>query len=379
MSRDAKKLASLFKTEELDNSCLKIFFSQKLLFEQTAQIWNPLLAIPSQKYQIITLDFHKVEEFNSSTVVLIQAIQNSCNKHKCKLKLTNIPDGLQKLLQANYEDPSPRAASTFIVTHLTVTVADFFIDNVQNTRTALEFIGDTFIAIIQAILKPRKIRWFDVVLYFQRCGAEALPIVTLICALMGVILAFQASMQLHDFGADTFVADLVGLSITREMGPLMVAIICAGRSGASFAAEIGTMKVGEEVDALVTMGLNPQRFLVIPKLLGLVLAMPLLILLGDMIGILGGMFASCSILQLPMKVYINKTIEALQFWDIFGGIIKGIIFAILIASIGCYYGFRTDNSAQSVGKVTTSAVVAGIFFIILSDAIFSIIFSILGV
>jgi len=189
-----------------------------------------------------------------------------------------------------------------------------------------------------------------------------------------LITAFQAAVQLTQFGADIYIANLVGLSIVRELGPLMTAIIAAGRSGAAFAAEIGTMKVSEEVDALTTMGFDRTRFLVTPKVLSLLCMLPCLTLIADLVGILGGLTVATAGLGLPVQVYVRQTRLALGIWDVFSGLIKSVAFAILIAGVGCLRGFQAHAGAESVGRVTTSAIVAGIFLIIVADAIFTVIF-----
>jgi phospholipid/cholesterol/gamma-HCH transport system permease protein len=232
------------------------------------------------------------------------------------------------------------------------------------------------IGLLDAARSPRQIRWRDTWIYMQRAGYEALPIVTLISFLMGLITAFQAAVQLRQFGADIYVASLVGLSVTRELGPLMTAIIAAGRSGAAFAAEIGTMKVNEEVDALGAMGLDRTRFLVTPKVLALVFMLPLLTLYADLVGVLGGLFVAVVQLNIPAVVYFSTMKYYMVFWDVGQGLVKALVFGILIALVGCLRGFEARESAESVGRITTSAIVSGIFSIILADAVFTVLFNV---
>jgi len=207
----------------------------------------------------------------------------------------------------------------------------------------------------------------------QKTGVDALPIVGLISFLLGLIMAFMSSVQLQQFGANIYVASLVSLSMTRELGPIMTAIIVAGRSGSAFAAEIGTMRISEEVDALYTMGFDPTRFLVVPKIIASVIVVPLLVLFSDVFAILGGLLVGISMLDLTVNAYIAQTIETLTLFDVFWGFLKSGFFALLIAWIGCLRGFQVRGGAASVGQATTSAVVSSIFLIILSDSIFSII------
>ena len=243
-----------------------------------------------------------------------------------------------------------------------------------DARELVAFTGEVILGLVDVVRHPARVRWRDTWSYMHRTGVAALPIVSLISFLMGLITAFQAAVQLRQFGADIYIADLVGLSITRELGPLMTAIIAAGRSGAAFAAEIGTMKVSEEVDALTTMGLDRTRFLVTPKVLALVLMLPCLTLYADLVGILGGLTVASGGFDIPVIVYLRETAYAMSTWDVFSGLIKSVAFALLIAGVGCLRGFQAQTGAESVGRITTSAIVAGIFLIIVADAIFTVLF-----
>lgn len=240
------------------------------------------------------------------------------------------------------------------------------------------FLGDLAKVCWQAIRKPGKIRWRETFYYMDMCGSQALPIVMMICFLMGIILGFQAAVQMRKFGTELYVADLVGFSILKELGPLMVAMIATGRAGSAFAAEIGSMKLDEEISALETMGLPPGRFLVIPKLLAMMLVIPILTVFGDIIGIFGGFVVGTTMLGLPPVAYYNRTIEVLTPMVFFLGMVKSLFFAIIIAVVGCLRGFQSECNAQGVGRATTSAVVTAIFFIVIADAILTILFSIMG-
>jgi phospholipid/cholesterol/gamma-HCH transport system permease protein len=251
-------------------------------------------------------------------------------------------------------------------------------DVIANIRDAVTFVGDLVYAVAQAFRHPLRIRWRDTVGYMLRCGADAVGIVLLICFLMGLILGFQAALQLHTFGADIMVADLVGLSITKELGPLMVAMICTGRAGSAFAAEIGTMKVSEEVDAMATMGLDVNRFLIFPKIFALFLVMPLLAIFGDIAGVFGGLLVGHFMLDLPVVAYWQQTVTVIGIWEVSEGLIKSGLFALLIAGVGCYRGLRTDGGAEGVGAATTSAVVSGIFLVIVADSFMTFLFTQLG-
>jgi phospholipid/cholesterol/gamma-HCH transport system permease protein len=207
----------------------------------------------------------------------------------------------------------------------------------------------------------------------QKTGVDGLPIVALISFLMGLIMAFMSAVQLQQFGANIYVASLVSLSMVRELGPIITAIIVAGRSGSAFAAEIGTMKISEEVDALFTMGFEPTRFLVIPKIIASVTMLPILTLFSDLFAITGGLVVGVFMLDLTASAYVDQTIRSLELFDVFLGFIKSGVFGLLIAWVGCLRGFQVTGGAASVGQATTSAVVSSIFLIILSDSMFSVI------
>ena len=237
----------------------------------------------------------------------------------------------------------------------------------------LTFLGELLRAMIYSALHPRSIRWGDVVFYMKKAGAEALPIVGLISLLIGLIMAFMSSLQLKQFGANLFVASLVGIAIVKELGPIMTAIIVAGRSGSAFAAEIGTMMVNEEVDALVTMGYDPARFLAIPKIMAAIMVVPLLTLYAMLFGIMGGLLVGVIGLDLSFNTYIQQTMKHITMFDVLSSLVKSAVFAFLIAGIGCQRGFQVFGGAEAVGESTTSAVVSAIFLIVVADSAFAII------
>ncbi|RMG18368.1 MAG: MlaE family lipid ABC transporter permease subunit [Planctomycetota bacterium] len=246
-------------------------------------------------------------------------------------------------------------------------------------RAALDFVGALCLSLVRALRAPGSVRWRDLAPLMERAGADGLVIVVLINFLVGFIMGFQGADQLQRFGANVFVADLVGLSVTRELGPLMTAIIVCGRSGASFAAELGTMKVSEEVDALHSMGFDPIRFLVFPRVLALCLALPLLTLIADAVGVVGGLLVGITELQLTVVAYTNETLKALDLLDVFSGVVKSVVFAAAIGLIACQQGLAAEGGAVGVGQRTTSSVVSILFALILIDAGFTVAFYALGV
>ena len=242
----------------------------------------------------------------------------------------------------------------------------------------IAFIGETGSALWFAITHPHRVRWKDVWYTCEQVGVNALPIVALISFLLGIILAFQSAVPMRQFGAEIFVADLVGLSILRELGPLMTAILLAGRSGAAFAAEIGTMKVNEELNALTTMGLDPVRFLVVTRILAALLMMPLLVIFADLIGILGGALTMVSF-NIPISAFLHEVDSLVDVKDLLAGLAKAPVFAILIAGIGCLRGLQTQTGASAVGISATRAVVSGIILLVVVDGIYAFVYYLLDI
>ncbi len=248
----------------------------------------------------------------------------------------------------------------------------------RDIRRQVEFVGETTSALLHAAGHRATVRWRDVWRICERAGADALPIVALISFLLGLILAFQSAVPMKRFGAEIFVADLIGLSILRELGPLMTAILLAGRSGAAFAAEIGTMKVNQEVDAMTTMGLNPVRFLVTPRIIATMLMTPLLVLFSDLIGVLGGALTMQSF-SIPFVTFLKEVDSAVTTTDFLAGFVKSFVFAILVAGIGCMRGLETAAGASAVGDSATRAVVSGIILLVIVDGLFAVAYYLLDI
>lgn len=225
-----------------------------------------------------------------------------------------------------------------------------------------------------APLRGKGLRWKSSVEQMVVIGVNSIPLIAMLSMIVGMILALQGAYVLRPFGATIFVADLVGVTMTRELAPLVTAIIVTGRSGSAFAAEIGTMKVSEEVDALITIGLNPIKFLVVPKLLAIVVMQPCLTMISNVVSILGGLLVGITLLNLGMTRYVNQTFRALVLQDITTGLIKSLVFAIIIAIVGCYEGFQVEGGAEGVGVHTTASVVKSIVFIILADLLVTALF-----
>jgi phospholipid/cholesterol/gamma-HCH transport system permease protein len=248
----------------------------------------------------------------------------------------------------------------------------------DNIRSQISFLGELVVTLVHAACNPRSVRWRDAFLISETGGVNALPIIALISFLIGLIMAFQAAIPMRQFGAEIFVADLIALSTLRELGPLMTAIVMAGRTSAAFAAELGTMKVNEEIDAMSTMGLDPVRFLVATRVIAILIMMPLLTIFANLLGIMGGSVVLLS-LGYPLVTYVDRIIISASYGDLLGGLVKSLAFGLIVAGIGCSRGLQTKTGASAVGVSTTKAVVSGFVLIIITDGIFSVVYFYLGI
>jgi phospholipid/cholesterol/gamma-HCH transport system permease protein len=323
----------------------------------------------------LTLDLSKVTYLDDFGALVLAQLRDRVSETQGRFLIENASENIHDLLAVLhfetlrtkttlYKKPSPG---------IFVRLGEATLTHASELKYMVSFMGSVCLALIYICFHPRTLRTGDTLSYMERTGVDALPIVGLISFLLGLIIAFMSSVQLQQFGANIYVASLVGLAMTRELGPIMTAIIVAGRSGSAFAAEIGTMKVSEEVDALFTMGFDPTRFLVIPKLLAALIVVPLLTLFSDLFAMLGGLLVGVTMLDLTAGAYITQTLNTLEPFDVFWGVLKSAVFALLIAWIGCFRGFRVGGGAAGVGRATTSAVVSSIFLIILTDSMFSVI------
>ncbi len=293
--------------------------------------------------------------------------------------IAGLPPGAQRLLALSLAVPERQdARRTARRADLLTQLGQKALAARKASEAGLQFFGETLIALVQVLRGRGQFRRDDFWLLVQQCGAQALPIVTVISLLVGMIFAFVGAFQLQRFAAEIFVANLVAVAMTREMGAVMTAIVLAGRTGAAFAAQIGSMQANEEVDALQTLGVSPMQFLVVPRVLALILMTPLLALYADFMGMIGGYLVGTSLSSVTGTAYIVQTKGAVVFGDFIVGLVKASVFGILIALAGCYYGMRSGRSAASVGDATTSAVVTGILLIIVVDAVFAVSLNILG-
>jgi len=328
--------------------------------------------LKSEHCETIIMDLKGCSEENYSLMTFLIALGRLANNSSIGVEFKNLDKEILKktLLKIGFLPDGKFNEKNFKhYKHQSVleNIGSAVLNIASDMKKLLGFTGETFSAFLYFIRNPKKISFSEVLFYMDKSGADAVPIVLLICFLMGVILAFQSVSQMGRFGLEIYTADLVALVLVRELGPLMVAMICIGRAGSAYAAELGTMKVAEEIDAMHTMGIKPERFIVVPKILALVCVMPMLVVVGNLAGIIGGVIIGTSMTSVSLIEYINRSLESLTPEDILQSLIKGVVFALIAAGVGCFRGFEADNDAKGVGKATTSSVVSGIFLVVLMD------------
>ncbi len=297
-----------------------------------------------------------------------------------RFRVINAPESFAKtlwLVDLDFDKLCPTAYRT-VNKNFLVRIGEDTIGSLFELRFFISFIGSIFLATLHVVRRPKALRVDDVFLHMKTTGIDALPVIALIGFLLGLIMAFVSSLQLKQFGANIYVASLVALAMVSELGPIMTAILVAGRSGSAYAAEISTMKISEEIDALFSMGFDPTIFLVIPRLIATCVVVPILTLFSNIFAVAGGLVIGITMLNLTVSSYINQTMDTLTLFELFWGLSKSVVFAVLIAMVGCLRGFQARGGASSVGSAATSAVVTGIFLIILFDSIFAVIRSYWG-
>lgn len=319
-------------------------------------------------------------EWDSRFLNFLIKVTELCHQQNIKIENQGLPSGVQSLIKLASAVPERKEAQRRTEEQTWIArVGDKVTGMGQEAKVMVNFVGEVCLVLFAFIRGKAQYRGTDLGMMIEECGPRALPIVTLISVLVGLILAFIGAVQLNMFGAQIYVANLVGLGMTREMGAMMTAVIMAGRTGAAFAAQLGTMQVNEEIDALKTMGISPMEFLVLPRLLALILMLPLLCLYADFMGILGGFIVAVTLLDLSLIEYYHQTIAAMGLNDFSVGLIKSVIFGVLVAISGCLRGMQCGKSSAAVGAAATSAVVTAIVAIVVADAIMTLIYDAIGI
>ena len=328
----------------------------------------------------LVFDTRELAHWDTGLLTFLVNLGTLCSRQKISLNRDGLPQGAQRLLELASAVPEKKDARqaegrVSFLTYLGNETVNLF----RSAGEMLEFIGDAVIAVMRLMRGKAQYRRTDLGLILQSVSAQALPIVSLICFLVGLILAFIGAIQLQLFGAQIYVADLVGIAMVRLMAAIMTGIVMAGRTGGAFAAQLGTMQVNQEIDALKTLGISPMEFLVLPRMLALALMMPLLCLYANVMGILGGMVVGVWMLDIGFIQYYNETAKAVNLWNLGIGLFSGTVFGVIVALAGCMRGMQCGRSASAVGDAATSAVVTAIVGIILSTAVITVLCNMLGI
>ena len=372
--------AATFASEVDAQGNLRIRLGGRLDADTSGPVWARLQRAVRHARADVHVDAGELRYVDSTGVGLLLDLQCRQRRRSRELHLERFPEDFQPLLDMYpVEDylckPQPGPKPVSLPEQIGRATARIAAD----VRVLVTFVGHILVAFLHAARYPRRVRWGDTFRIAQTAGVNALPVAALIGFLIGLVFGYQSASTLRNYGAESFLARLIGLSMVRELGPLMTAVVLAARSGSAFAAEIGTMKVNEEVDALGTMGLEPVRFLVVPRVLAAVFMTPLLSAFASAAGVVGGALVSVYSLDSPLQVYTSQLVQALSVSDVLGGLAKAFVFGILVAAVGCIRGLQTQGGPTAVGEFTTSAVVSGIVLIALADSVFSVVYYQLGI
>lgn len=362
---------------EVSGDSLRITFDGPLTFETAGSMFPEIMHRLKTGVRGISVDAHRVDAMDTAGAALLIHLEKHQSTLDLPFEIVGLAESYRKLyhlfdraiLEQTWEDEEIRWHFDAIGRR---TVSLW-----EKVKEFTAFCGELFVALMKSISNPSRIRWKDVFITCESAGVGALPLIGMIGFLIGLILAFQSAIPMRRFGAEIFVANLIGLSMIRELGPLMTSVILAGRSGSAFAAEIGTMRINEEIDAIVTMGFDPMKFLVVPRIIASLIVAPLLTLFFQLAGLAGGAVVMLS-LGFPFVTYVQQVQSAAATSDLLGALFKVTVFGVLIAAIGCYRGLETKAGASAVGASTTSAVVSGIILIAVFDGIFAVIFYFMG-
>lgn len=376
---DAPVAAAPFQLERVDTeSATTLRLAGNVTLENARELWEQTRVDAQNAKGKVTIDLTGVERLDGGALALLVHLKSELEARGVAAELV-ASDGTMRDLVHLYHGDSPLERRRRRRPEGTLSqIGRSTLGVILELKRVLSFVGELTREVGGLVKAPTTANWKALMPTMERTGADAVPIVVLIIFLIGFVTAFQAAAQLKQFGANIFAADLVGLAITRELGPLMTAIIVSGRSGAAFAAELGTMRVSEEVDALSVLGLGPLRYLVVPRVLGLMLVMPLLTLLADVVGAAGGLVVGITSLDLSVVAYLHRTSSAVHIWDVCSGLLKSMVFGLAIGLIGCQQGLATSGGAEGVGRATTAAVVTTLFSLILIDAAFTVAFYVFG-
>lgn len=360
---------------QLDGSAMEVSVGGVWQVIESRPSWRQVVGSAAPKRVRIRVD--ELSRWDSSLLLFLFDVQSWCREKGIYCDLDAVPENIRRLLgqlATAHETSAPFDRSEGFLT----AVGRATLGTGKHVRTISHFVGETVLSSFRLAKNPAKFRWRDWVYEMQQCGAMALPIVSLISFLVGVTLAYTGAIVLRQYGGDIYIADLIGLSMVRETGAVMTAVVLAGRTGAAFAATLGNMKANEEIDALETFGIAPVQFLVLPRLLALAIMTPLLALYANALGMVGGMAVALGILKIQPSAYWAEMQTSIDLSDLSVGVIKAFAFGAIIGLSGCLRGLQAERSAAGVGRAATSAVVTAILLLVVADALFAVVFNILG-
>jgi phospholipid/cholesterol/gamma-HCH transport system permease protein len=373
------KNAAAFSMSKAPN----LTFSGAWVTSTLHDIEHKIQTIPLGSEQNIIADGSAIEALDMSGAWLMQSLIVRLHEHGQNVSLKGFkPEFTQRLkvVASQFDQLTKEHIATTIKPPTKLEYIGISAENIfTEIKGLLSFVGETTLVFAASIAHPSRFRWRSILFNIQEAGFNAIPIVGILAFLLGVVVAYQSADQLRHYGANIFVVDLIGISMLREFAPLIAAIIIAGRSGSAYAAQIGTMSVTEEIDAMRVLGIAPIEMLVLPKLIGMIISLPLLTVWADLLGVFGGMLTARAQLDVSFIDFVDRLVKAIKMTTYTVGLGKAFVFAIIITMIGCFQGFRTKGGADNVGRQTTRSVVQSIFLVIVADALFSVLFSILDI
>ena len=374
-----KKLSGQIQVNQDQSGVLQLQLQGRLDADSAGNLWSKAAQVLKQsKPKSLLVDAHEVDYCDGVGVSLLINLAHFQKSNQGNFEIQGLQERFTQLMTLfDPGDPPPVPPKPRAFRRFAEDVGRGMVGVISDLKMLITFVGELIVTLIGVMLHPSRLRWKDAFLVAESVGANALGIIALVSGLLGLILAFQSAIPMQRFGAQIFVIDLVSISVVRELGPLITAIILAGRTGSAFAAELGTMQVNEEINALNTMGLEPAQFLVAPRVVAAVCMTPLLVIFANIFAIAGGCLVMSS-LGFTMSTCIDRLQSAVGLTDIFGGLFKSLFFGLLVAAIGCLRGLQTGSGAQAVGISATRAVVSGIFLILVADGVFSVTFYYLG-
>ena len=378
MSQDPGTNSEIF-VKSSEGNRLELAISGRLDFSTVETFWDKTnKLIKSSRPNSINIECSNITYCDTLGIVYFIKLKESSRQNNFDFKINNLSEEFNKLIEL-FDSYSPEQKIEIPKEdNFVVELGKEAVEEYETTVEGISFFGEVAVGFIKYFTNPSKIRWKDILVTAEKLGVNAFWIIALVNFLVGLVIAFQSAIPLSQYGGTIFVADLLVLSVFKELGPLMTAIVVNGRSSSAFAAEIGTMKVNEEVDALTTMGVDKIRFLVMPKFIATVVMLPVLTVFGILFALLGGLVVFLT-LGFPPITYLNQLTSAANYVDLLAGLFKTIFFALIIAGVGCLEGLRTKSGASAVGDSTTQAVVKGIILIVMVDGIFGVVYYYLGI